>query len=256
MIVHDHQQGSIEWLHARLGVVSASNMHRVVNESGELRKARSGPGLAQGADTYLNELVVEYMLGEPVNVDANQYMQRGTGMEEEAAAWFAWEYETPVITSGFITTDCGRVGASPDRLVGDDGLLEIKCPSAVQHVANLRQMTSDYLAQVQTQLFVTGRDWVDLLSYNPAMPKAIKRFERNGEFIANLQDALFGPMGFLERFENVKASMHEKGFKFPAPACAIMTVEGQRCGSTDGVTDVDGVWTCQKCDQELKEVFG
>lgn len=246
MIVHDFPQGSPEWLNARLGVCSASNMHRVVTDAGKLRKAKSGDGLAQGAQTYMHELLTEWILGMPVHAEANQFMQRGTELEEEAAAWYSWENDCPLTKCGFITTDCGQVGASPDRLIGDAGILEIKCPSAVQHVANLLCMTDEYDVQVQTQLYVTGRDYADLLSYSPTIPSVVKRIEKNAEFQANLHESLFSEGGFLHWLQASKAILEHA--QAATPPCS--------CGSREGVKEIDEIWTCAKCQALTKEIFG
>lgn len=253
MIIHDFPQGSAEWLNARLGVVTASNMGRVVTDAGKLRKAKKGDGLAQGAESYMHELLAEWLLGMPVHADANQFMQRGTDMEEEAAAWYSWEYDVPLTKTGFITTDCGQVGASPDRLCGDAGLVEIKCPSAVQHVANLLEMTTEYNAQVQTQLYVTGRDYCDLLSYSPTIPSVVKRIERDAEFQSNLHDALFDEGGFLHWLQASKAILQH--CNAATPPCSVNGMEGKPCGSRQGVKDVDGVWMCGACQESMQEIF-
>ena len=209
MIHHELLQGSPAWLEARLGVASASNMHRVVTESGKLRKAKSGGGLSQGAESYLHELLAEWLIQMPVKVEANQYMERGAKMEDEAACWYAFEYGADVRTCGFFTTDCGQVGASPDRLVGTDGLLEIKVPGIVQHVANMLEMTREYDIQIQTQLFVPGRKWCDLLSYNPTLQSQVRRIEADVEFQGNLHESLFGDGGFIQHLEYAKEKLRD-----------------------------------------------
>ena len=253
MIHHDFPQGSPEWLDARLGCASASNMARVVTESGKLRKAKSGGGLSQGAETYLHELLAEWLIQMPVKAEANQYMERGTEMEDEAACWYAFEHGADVRTCGFFTTDCGRVGASPDRLVGSDGLLEIKVPGIVAHVANMLEMTREYDIQVQTQLFVTGRKWCDLLSYNPTLKSMVRRIDADMEFQGNLHEALFGEGGFLHWMDAYKGILQH--FVDSTPPCQCMTTEG-KCGSREGVTDCNGVWVCTKHVKTLEEIFG
>lgn len=252
MIHYEFPQGSTEWLDARLGVVSASNMTRVVNESGKQRKAKSGGGLSQGAETYLHELLAEWLIGMPVKAEANQFMERGTEMEEEAACWYAFEYGADVRTCGFFTTDCGRVGASPDRLCGTDGLLEIKVPGIVNHVANMLKMTNEYDVQIQTQLFCTGRKWCDLLSYNPTLKSMVRRIEYDAEFTGNLHESLFGDGGFLEFLEEAKQRLADSR---PTPPCQCMTENGV-CGSRVAVTDQGGIWMCDKCAAAMAQVFG
>lgn len=253
MIIHDFPQGSTEWLNARLGVVTASNMHRVVTDAGKLRKAKSGDGLAQGAQTYMHELLTEWLLGMPVHAEANQFMARGTDMEEEAAAWYSWENDCPLAKCGFITTDCGRIGASPDRLVGDDGLLEVKVPSAVQHVANLLDMTTGYDVQVQCQLYVTGRDWADLLSYNPTIPPVVKRIEKDAAFQANFEDAMFGEGGFLHWMDARKAILQQYHEARPPMTCRLWLDNRTLCGAP-ATTTFEGIPCCAACAAQRKEV--
>lgn len=211
MRIIECEQNSPAWLNARIGVVTASNMHRVVNTDGRLRRAKTGDGLAQTAQTYLHELLAEWLLQMPVNADASQFMQRGHTMEDQAADWYAFTFDAKLEKCGFFVTDCGRIGASPDRTAGDCGLLEIKVPGAVQHVANLirtpEEFSQDYYAQVQTQLYVTGYAFVDLLSFSPSMPSRVVNITRDMEFLANLHDALFGEGGFIEHLEAAKAKL-------------------------------------------------
>ena len=106
------------------------------------------------------------------------------------------EYETqfdcdtqPV---GFVTTDDGMVGCSPDRLVGEVGLLELKCPAPQTQVAYLvdRAVDAKYKPQTQGQLFVTGREWVDVFAYHPELPFVPVRTERDEVFIKCLEALL------------------------------------------------------------------
>jgi exodeoxyribonuclease (lambda-induced) len=93
---------------------------------------------------------------------------------------------------GIILTDDGEIGASPDGLVGDDGILEMKCPSPKVHVGYMRtgSVEKDYLSQLQGLLYVSGRKWVDVQSYCPAYPTVIIRTERDEKYIALLEKAL------------------------------------------------------------------
>jgi hypothetical protein len=93
---------------------------------------------------------------------------------------------------GFCTLDDGTFGCSPDSLVGDDGMLEIKCPSPAVHVGYLLgdKLPTTYRAQVQSQLFVTGRAWCDFLSYHPDLPPLLVRVEPDPKWHAKFAEEL------------------------------------------------------------------
>ena len=167
MIVHECKQGSDEWFHARMGVPTSSKFDLLMTP--KTRKPSAS------ADKYLYELLAEDLIGEPRGYDeASSFMTRGNQLEQQAADWYALTRGEPVFKVGFCTTDDGLVGCSPDRLVGDAGLLEIKNPSAPSFVKYLIDgVGTDHYAQCQGQLLVTGRSWVDLLIFNPLAPRQI-----------------------------------------------------------------------------------
>jgi len=185
MIIHkDLIQGSPEWLKARLGKVSASNSARI----GEYKEAQyyadstvnqkkgiagclkySG-GWSDGAKTYSLELVAETILQIPTFVPVNFAMEFGTANEPYAREIYETSRGITVEEVGGIEKD--GIWYSPDGLVGVDGLIEIKCPQAVQHLKNLLSNTVEekYIRQLQFGLMVTGRKWVDFISFNPNFP--------------------------------------------------------------------------------------
>ena len=182
MILVDVKQGSDEWLCARLGIPTASQFHRIVTPTGKPSSAAAG---------YALELIAERMIGEPLGGASTGMMARGSDLESEAVAYYELMRGAETAPGGFVTDDLGRWGASPDRLIGDDGLLEIKCPSPAVHVGYILGYEAEkYRPQVQGQLFVTGRAWCDWMSYHPTMRPAIIRHERDDAFIDALQGAL------------------------------------------------------------------
>lgn len=183
MIIHPAKQGTAEWLEAKAGVPSASQFHRILTP--RTRK----PSAA--ADKYLCELLAERILGHPLELATSSFMERGTSLESAAVASYEFEHEVDTQAVGFCTVDDGRYGCSPDRLVGEDGGLEVKCLSAGEHVAALLGWKDeDYLLQAQGALLVTGRKWWDILFWNPAfLPRTI-RIGRDAEAQAELHDAL------------------------------------------------------------------
>jgi putative phage-type endonuclease len=175
------EQRSPEWFAARLGVPSASQFGKVVTPTGKR---------STQVDGYLNKLVAEVLTGKSDQQEANEAMIRGTELEPEARAYYEL-IGGPVVETGFCIHDDG-FGCSPDGLVGDTGLLEIKCPLAHTQVEYLREnaLPGLYAPQVQGQLLVTGREWCDFLSYHPDMRPLLIRVERDEKFISILHDAL------------------------------------------------------------------
>lgn len=187
MKVHDVQQGSPEWLAARRGMPTASGFDRIV--TAKTRK------LAAGRAGYMHELLAAWLIGEEVTGDDGGagFMARGTALEDEARKWYSALRDVDVQQVGFITTDDGAYGCSPDGLVGDDGVVEIKCPSAKVMVGYLLDddaARDAYYAQLQGSLLVTGRQWADLVVYNPFLPSTVGRVERDDEYLAILAPAL------------------------------------------------------------------
>ncbi len=170
MIVHDVPQGSEAWKELRLGIPTASAFHRLMTAK-TLKPSAAATG-------YLYELLAEEMIGEACDEAASGFMTRGTALEEDAATLYTFKRNIEPEVVGFVTTDNGKVGCSPDRLVGADGLLEIKCPAAKVFVSlMLGGIGHEFRSQIQGQLLVTERAWCDLMVYNPLCPPIIQRHE-------------------------------------------------------------------------------
>lgn len=188
MIVHECQQGSDEWHSLRLAMPTASQFHRIITP-------KTGKPSAQ-AFGYLCECAAEWMLGEPLDAASSQWMERGRKQEEEAIRWYKCDHDCEargiqVRSVGFVTDDANTVGCSPDALVGDDGGLEIKVPAAKTHVGYMirpETLVAAYRTQVQGSLWITGYEWWDLLSYNPAMEAVEQRVERDEKLIATFAE--------------------------------------------------------------------
>lgn len=162
-----------EWVAARMGVPSASNFNRILTPTGNLS--------SQSWD-YAYELAAErhaLYLPEDAEFIGTRAMRYGTETEPEARRWYVFHCGLEVEEVGFCTTDDGRFGCSPDGLVGADGLLELKCPLGKTHVSYLVAdvLPLEYFPQVHGQLLVTGRKWVDFVSYCPGLPPFVKRVE-------------------------------------------------------------------------------
>jgi len=191
VIVLNVEQGSDAWRTARLGVPTASEFHRILTP-------RTGK-LSAAADGYMAELLAEEMLGHALDEGDSQFMTRGTAMERDAVRFYEFNQDTSTERVGFLMDDGGNVGCSPDRLVGDKGGLEIKCPSAAVHVSYMLGADADkFRCQVQGALWITGRAWWDWLSFNPELPPVMIRFERDEEFITKLSTAVLQFVNYMD----------------------------------------------------------
>lgn len=169
MKVFDCPQYSSAWWKARVGIPTASNFHRIITP----KKWE----YAAGAKTYIHELIAD--MHDPQYAMEEQYvsdaMAHGSYLEPEARRFYEFSQGQKVQEVGFITND--RFGCSPDGLVGDDGGLELKCPALKTHVKWLLDgvVPAEHLAQCAGFLVVTGRTWVDFMSYCPPLPNLLLR---------------------------------------------------------------------------------
>lgn len=193
MIIHNVEQGTDEWHNLRKGIATASNFSKIITSAGKESLT---------LDKYVFELATDSLLTKIEVGYSNANMQRGNELEPLARQAYQEETFNIVEQCGFITSDCGNFGYSPDGLVGDDGLIEIKCPLAKTHFGYIldNKCPSDYYAQVQGGLFITGRKWCDFISYHPDFKQSlfILRVERDEEFIAKL-DVLLEKLDILKR---------------------------------------------------------
>lgn len=174
-------QRSPEWFAKRAGAFTASRMGDL------MARTKSGPSASR--KNMITQLAIERLTGECVETFTNAAMQRGVDLEREALDAYAFETCAAVETIDFIQHDTlPRTGCSPDGLVGLDGMVEVKCPSAMaKHMEALSSGAHavEYRWQLQHQLLVTGREWVDAVSYDPRYPVglqlAIKRVFKDAE---------------------------------------------------------------------------
>jgi putative phage-type endonuclease len=193
----DELQRSQAWFEARLGKATASKTADI------LAKVKSGEAATRR--NYRIQLVCERITGTLTEHFTTRDMEWGT--EQEPFARAAYEAAT-----GNFVDECGSVdhstipmfAASPDGLVGKDGLIEIKCPynSAVHLETWLNGMPEEHQAQVQGQMWLTGRDWCDFVSFDPRMPDDlqlyVQRVQRNPEFIAGLEREIITFLGEVD----------------------------------------------------------
>ena len=158
MRVIDCIQGTDEWLQARLGKVTASNFGKVLAK---------GDGKSRA--TYMDDLLTEFDEGTPTEHICTKYMEAGTKKEPVARGYYEDVNKCTVEQIGFIEFN-DFVGGSPDGLVGDDGIIEIKCPTASVHRSYYKETKKPckaYRDQMQGLLWITGRKWCDFVSFRP-----------------------------------------------------------------------------------------
>jgi putative phage-type endonuclease len=209
-IYHHHiEQGGDEWHALRRGLITASAISRLITGSGK-------PANNDTSRTQLLQLLAERITGES---DASFYgddMARGHLLEPLARDIYA-EHRAPVADCGFVTADFDGtvIGYSPDGLVGDDGLIEIKSPRQKHHLRSLLsdEVPAEYVPQVQTGLAVTRRAWCDYISYAPGLPLFVHRCERDEVVIAQLITAARAAEAELQRLMKLYTT---KAAIFPA----------------------------------------
>lgn len=206
-------QGTTEWATARLGIPTASQFDRIITPKTMKMSA--------SAEKYACELLAEQALGEPMDDATSGFMLRGSIQEERAVRYYEFQSDNATTPVGFLLRDDRRAGASPDRMVGDNGLLEVKVPNAANHIAYLLDEDGiGYRAQVQGQLWVAEREWDDTLSYNPIMPYALVRQYRDEEFIKALERCM---SVFHEMMDEMREKLQKKGLfpEFKRPGLKI-----------------------------------
>jgi putative phage-type endonuclease len=178
-------QGSDAWKQLRLGRVTASRVKDIVSTT--------KTGYSTSRDKYMTQLLLERLTNTVAESYSNDAMQ--WGVDNEPYARSAYESAKGVLVDqvAFINhPTIEMAGASPDGLVNDDGLVELKCPMSHTHLESLLGGLDDqYKVQVQWQMACTGRKWTDLCSFDPRFPAelqlVIKRFERDDAYIATLE---------------------------------------------------------------------
>lgn len=204
--VYNIQQGTDDWFAARLGKVTASRVADVI--------AKTKTGVSASRMNYMAQLVCERLTGTAAESYSNAAMQWGIDHEADAAAAYTFHHDTELESIGFV--DHPRIamsGASPDRLVGTVGLVEIKCPNTATHINTLDcgKVPEKYLTQMQWQMACCNRDWCDFVSYDPRMPEEmrlfVKRVERDGNRISELETEV---AAFLNEVDETVTRLRER----------------------------------------------
>lgn len=186
MTMHDFPQRSDEWFAHRCGRLTASRVSEVT--------AKTRNGWSSSRSNVMAELVVERLTGVSVPGYTSAAMQWGTNTEPEARAAYEFYRDVDVREVGFVDhPGIDMFGCSPDGLVGDDGMIEVKCPQSATHIATLLggPIPDKYIKQMQAQMACAGRQWVDFVSYDPRMPEELRlhteRVSRDDKIIAELE---------------------------------------------------------------------
>lgn len=197
MIVLDVEQGTPEWLQARIGIPTASMFKNIITATGLISKG----------DGYRKQLVSEWLIGQPDpdGFAGNYWTDRGTRLEPEARAMYCFLKDVEVREVGLCYKDAMRqFSGSPDGLVGEDGGWECKCPKLVTHMEYLMAgvFPKEYKPQVQGNLWITGRKWWDFMSYHPLTEPLIVRVERDEAYIKKLETymkAFLSDLNFMKK---------------------------------------------------------
>ena len=198
-IIESCEQGSEEWLSLRLGKITASRVKDV------LTKGR-GTSPSKTAESYMMELIAEMLTGNSKPFFENDAMRWGTETEPQARAMYAVNNDFVDVKEVAFVEHNEQIGISPDGLIGDDGLLEIKCPNTTTQLkrALSDDYSSDYKAQIQMQLWVTEREWCDFLSFDPRLDCSAgylqQRVMRDEEYIEEMKTKVYA---FVEKMNGL-----------------------------------------------------
>ena len=184
------EQGTDEWFAVRIGKVTASRVADVI--------AKTKTGYSATRDNYMAQLICERLTGLKGESFTNAAMQHGTDTEPLARAAYEALQDVLVDEVGFVPhPSIIMAGASPDGLVGDDGLLEIKCPNTATHIETLisKVVPGKYNTQMQFQMACTGRQWCDFVSFDNRLPEMfqlfVTRVPRDEVFIRLIESEIF-----------------------------------------------------------------
>ena len=185
-MMQDFDQRTDDWFAIRCGKATASKIADIV--------AKTKSGYSASRANYAAQLVAERLTGATEPGFTNAAMQWGTDKEPEARAAYAFREDADVTEIAFVHHPViAMSGASPDGLVGDDGLVEIKCPNTATHIDTLlsKSVPGKYIIQMQWQMACTQRQWCDFVSYDPRLPETmrlfVQRVPRDDAHIADLE---------------------------------------------------------------------
>lgn len=199
-------QGSTEWLALRVGKVTASRVADVM--------ARTKTGYSASRANYLAELLCERLTGVSAPSFTNEAMRWGTDQEPFARQAYCERFGLDVFETSFVDhPEIAMAGASPDGLVSDDGLVEIKCPNTATHLDTLlgAGIADKYLTQMQFQMACTGRDFCDFVSFDPRLPPAMRLYvERVPRDVSRILELESEVAAFLRELDGKVSALRER----------------------------------------------
>jgi YqaJ-like viral recombinase domain len=200
-IHNEFAQNSLEWLNARAGVITASEVDALF--TGKLEPRRG-----QMVDSFLAKKVAEQWIGGPLPSFQTIYMEFGQLLEQEAIPYYEFMFSEQIKRVSFITSDDGKFGCSPDGLIGDDGGLECKCSNPDTHTKVLLagRVPEIYIPQIHFSLFVTGRKFWRFMSYRRNFPAYVTTVERDDKIMSVMNEALYA---FCDRLDSAYARLVE-----------------------------------------------
>jgi hypothetical protein len=249
MIEHVVQQGSVEWHTLRSVIPTASNFDRLITP------AKWEPTKGETRRGYQLDLLANRIFGLPDELAGVSALAHGREWEPIARAAYQFQHGVEIQDAGFFTDDAERYGASPDGLIGDDGLVEFKNPESPKvHLAALMDLIDydsmppdwtataakgisvngfvrDHWAQVQGQLYVTGRAWCDLVCNFARLPMVVVRVYHNPVYIGILSGALDA---FCADMSDLEAKAKANGWLKERPPLVMHGPMGEL-----GITDAD-----------------
>lgn len=201
MQIVECEQNSPEWYRARMGIPTASEFKTIIGVKKDAREKAT-------RRTYMLKLAGEILTGQPMENYTNDHMERGKVMEEEARNMYAFMTDTEPQRVGFITI--GSTGCSPDSLIGNDGVLEIKTklPHLLIDCFLKDEFPAEHKAQCQGALWIAEREWIDIGVYWPNMPLFRKRAYRDEAYIDGLRQAVFQ---FNDELSEIVTTMRRHG---------------------------------------------
>lgn len=206
MIIHDVAQGTKAWKSVRKGIPTASLFSNIITPKKEKSASQ---------ERYLNQLLAERILGEPLEDFQSQAMADGNRFEERAVGAYEFKNNITTYRVGFVTTDDGRAGCSPDRFITEipKRALEAKAPSKAEiHVAYLRASTGamkEYICQLMGQIWICEKDEVDIISYFAGMRDALFTVTRDDDFIKALTEKVGD---FCNRLDDLTEDFRARGW--------------------------------------------
>ena len=194
----DIEQGSEAWINARIGRVTASRIADMM--------AKTKTGWGAGRKNYMAELIAERLTGQPAQGFSNAAMQWGIDTEPQARAAYEFFRDATVLEIGMVEHPViPMTSASPDGLIGDDGMIEIKAPNTATHIDTLlaKSIPGKYVKQMQWQMACADRAWCDFASFDPRMPEHLRLFvqrvPRNDDGIAEIESAVVEFLAELDK---------------------------------------------------------